>query len=214
MESRLRFLALMALGLAVATVAAMVVTWAQRQPVAGVPLAIQETTTTPPPAETTPTTLDGPTTTPSRPTRTTKPSAAPLTIANRKTVTNPPPCASLVTKAQIADLTGATPAQEPEDKGYCGFNLATGGSPAGVAMVVLTPSTDVQGGEATTFEGNTAYRTSTAANTCDLRIALTDDPAANFRALWVTLVIVNATEPICPKVDRLAKLVFDKLPTS
>lgn len=213
MESRLRFLALMALGLAVATVAAMVVTWAQRAPVAGVPLATQETPSSTSVAEETPTTFNGPTTTPSRPPRTTRSSAPPLTITNRKTVTTAPPCASLITKAQIADLTGATPAQEPEEKGFCSFNLAKGATAAGVAMVVLTPANDVRGTEQTTFEGNTAYRTTTATNTCDLRIALTDDPTAPFRALWVTLVITNSAEPVCPKVERLAKLVFDKLPT-
>jgi hypothetical protein len=218
MHGRLRLLALAAVGLAVATVAALVVSRLQLGPVPGVPIAVQQATTTPPveqpPAEDTPTsesttstttatTLSGPRTTAT---------GAPVTIAKRKTFTAAPSCSTLITGTEIAQLTSTTASPEPSDKGFCGFDLASGGSPAGVAMIVLTPSTDAQGAELTTFEGNTAYRTSTVSTTCDLRIALTEDQRAPFRALWVTLVLTKATESTCPKVDQLAKIVFDKLP--
>jgi hypothetical protein len=217
MHGRFRLLALAALGLAVATVAALVVSRLQLGPVPGIPVAIQEVTTTPPvepppPVEDTPTsevpttpasTLSGPTTTAT---------GAAVTVANRKTITTAPSCSTLITGTEVARLTGTTASPEPPDNGFCGFDLASGGSPAGVAMVVLTPSTDSQGAEVTTFEGNTAYRTTTASTTCDLRIALTEDRTAPFRALWVTLVLNKSTEPTCPTVEKLAKIVFDKLP--
>jgi hypothetical protein len=218
MHGRLRLLALAAVGLAVATVAALVVSWLQRASVAGVPIAIQETAPTatapaePTVTETT-TSEETPTErTPTSTTSSTQSAAGTVTIAKRKTVTAAPSCPTLITGSQVAELTGTTASPEPDDKGFCGFDLAHGGSPAGVAMVVLTPSTEAQGAETTSFEGNTAYRTTTALTTCDLRVALTDDQSAPFRALWVTLVLNTATQSTCPTVDQLAKLVFDKLP--
>ncbi|MEV4314624.1 hypothetical protein [Actinocrispum sp. NPDC049592] len=217
MQGRFRLLALAAVGLVVATAAALVVSKLQLAPVSGQPIAIQQTTTNtePPLPETTEsefpssppsaTTLSGPSTTTSTGTS--------VTIAKRKTVSTAPSCSTLITGSEIAQLTSATASPEPSDQGgFCGFDLAAGGGPAGVAMIVLTPSTDAQGAEPTTFEGNTAYRTTTASTTCDLRIALTEDQHAPFRALWVTLVLTNATESTCPKVEKLAKIVFDKLP--
>jgi hypothetical protein len=219
MHGRFRLLALAAVGLVVATSAALVVSRLQLGPVPGVPIAVQEVpTATTPPDEPPATEESTPTSKPSTPTATTlsgpstTASGAPVTVAKRKTITTPPSCSTLITGTEIARLTGASATPEPSDKGYCGFDLAKGGSPAGVTMIVLTPSTDSQGAELTTFEGNTAYRTTTAMTTCDLRIALTDDQRAPFRALWVTLVLNTSTESTCPTVDKLAKIVFDKLP--
>jgi hypothetical protein len=220
MHGRLRFLALAAVGLAVATVAALLGTWAAQPPVTGQPIAAPVTEETTPPVETTtpaetystetpPTSFANPSSSSSTNTR---PAGAPVTIAKRKTIATAPSCPTLITGTEIARLTGTTAAPEPNDPGFCGFDLASGGSPAGVATIVLVPTTDAPGAEPTTFEGNTAYRTTTVTTTCDLRVALTDDPSAPFRALWVTLVLTKATESTCPTVEKLAKIVFDKLP--
>ncbi|TCO52558.1 hypothetical protein [Actinocrispum wychmicini] len=226
MHGRFRLLALAVVGLAVATVAALLASRIRIGSVAGSPAAAPQTTIpeTPSsePADTeSATSTESSTTSMFPPTSlTTSSSRQPpwsVTIAKRKTVATAPACATLITGAEVARLTGTTAAAEPADQGYCGFDLATGGNAAGVAMVVLTPSADTQRADAqspevTSFEGNTAYRTTSAASTCDLRIALTDDQSAPFRALWVTLVLNTATESTCPTVDKLAKIVFDKLP--
>ncbi|MET0132445.1 MAG: hypothetical protein ABW215_02520 [Kibdelosporangium sp.] len=220
MQNRLRFLALMAVGLAVATVAALIGNWAQRESATGTVLAETTTSAPAPTEESTPSYEPEPE--PTTTTRTTSPtttsSSNGLTIATRKTVTTPPPaCAALVTKTEITQLTGATATpetatQEPEDSVFCSFNLTRSGTPAGLVLVVLTPTTESKGSEKTTFAGNTAYRTTTATSTCDLRVALTDDSIAKFKALWVTVVLTDASESTCPKVEQLAKTVFDKLP--
>jgi hypothetical protein len=212
MQGRLRFLALVAVGLVVATVAALISTWAQ-SPVPGQSIDAPVTETTTAPVETTPEETFSPEpTTPATTFPSTRPTEAPVTIKKRKTITTPPSCSTFITGTEIAQLTGTTAAPEANDKGFCGFDLASGGSPAGVAMIVLVPSTESQGAQSTTFEGNTAYRTTTVSTTCDLRVALTDDQSAPFRALWVTLVLTKATESTCRTVEKLTKIVFDKLP--
>jgi hypothetical protein len=222
MQGRFRLLALVALGLAVATIAALIVSRIQPQgSEQGVPAAPTETETTadtPTSTETTsePSSTEQTTTSTSTftstSTSTSSSSSGPVTIAVRKAVTTAPSCPALITGPEITQLTATTATPEQDDKGYCGFDLASGGSAAGVVMVVLTQSTDAQGAEATTFEGNTAYRTTTAATTCDLRVALTDDLSAQFRALWVTVVLTKETSTTCPVVEKVAKTVFDKLP--
>jgi hypothetical protein len=136
-----------------------------------------------------------------------------VTISKRKTITTPPACASLVTPAQIGQLTGTTASPEPEDKGFCSYTLTKpGGGPAGITLVVLTSALDTQNTQETTFEGNTAHRLSTQTTTCDIRVALTDDRSAPYRVLWVSMVLSPPAEPICSTVEKLAKVVFDKLP--
>lgn len=223
MHGRFRLLALAVVGLAVATVAALLASRIRlgsgAETTAGAPqTTIPETTSSQP-------TLTEPTTEPSTTSSTFSPSSLttsssqqqPLTIATRKTVNTAPACTKLITGGDIARLTGTTAAAEPAEQGYCGFDLTHDGGAVGVAMVVLTQATDTQATdtltpEVTTFEGNTAYRTTSTASTCELRIALTDDQGTPFRALWVRLVLNTATDSVCPTVDKLAKLVFDKLP--
>lgn len=181
------------------------------QPTEGTPLAAAPsdsiiTTTQEPPYPTEP---SYPSTT-TRPTTTT--SGPPLTIAKRKTLTTAPACGTFVTPADISRITGTTATAEPEDAGFCNYTLDRSGTPAGIALVVLTETIDPQNTEATTFEGNTAHRLSTVDTTCDLRIALTDQQAVKYRVLWVSLVLNGPTEPICATVEKLAKHVFSKLP--
>lgn len=225
MHGRLRLLALAAVGLAVATVAALVASRLELGSVVnGIPAAApvtartteSEPTVTEFPTE--PTTSTEPSTTYSLPTTSattssTSTSGGPVTVTKRRTVATAPACPSLVTNAEVGQLTGTTASPEPASAGYCGFDLSSGGSANGVLLVVLTRTTDSgPAAQATTFEGNSAYRTTTAVTTCDLRVALTDDQSAPFRALWVSLALTTATESTCPTVDKLAKMVFDKLP--
>jgi hypothetical protein len=192
------------------------------QPTDGTPVAVDS-----PVVETTPPIDDFPTesTEPTEPSRPPRPSSGsqspttrtssntPVTISKRKTITTPPACASIVTPAQIGQLTGTTASPEPEDKGFCSYTLARPGGPAGITLVVLTSALDTQTTQATTFEGNTAHRLSTQTTTCDIRVALTDDQTSSYRVLWVSIVLSAPAEPICSTVDKLAKSVFDKLPT-
>jgi hypothetical protein len=228
MHGRLRLLALAAVGLAVATVAALIASRLQLGSVVnGVPAAAPATSQTAEPEPTVtefptaPTTSREPSTTYSLPTSSstfgtsTSTASGPVTVTKRKTVTTAPACPSLVTNAEIGRLTGTTASPEPASAGYCGFDLSSGGSANGVVLVVLTGTTDSgPGAQATTFEGNSAYRTTSAVTTCDLRVALTDDQSAPFRALWVSLALNTATESTCPTVDKLTKMVFDKLPNA
>ncbi|MBP2330950.1 hypothetical protein JOF56_011335 [Kibdelosporangium banguiense] len=191
------------------------------QPVDGAPVAAEG-----PAAETTTAVDDFPTesTEPTGPTRPRSSSSSPtttrtssntdVTITNRKTISTPPACATLVTPAQIGQLTGTTATPEPEDKGFCSYTLARPSGPAGITLVVLTSALDTQNTEETTFEGNTAHRLSTQATTCDIRVALTDDRTSPYRVLWVSIVLSAPAEPLCSTVEKLAKSVFDKLPSS
>jgi hypothetical protein len=194
------------------------------QPVGGAPVAAGSTVveTTAPhddfPTETTEPSLPTPPSVPSPgsfslPPTTRTSSNTPVTISKRKTITTPPACASLVTPAQIGQLTGTTASPEPEDKGFCSYTLTKpGGGPAGITLVVLTSALDTQNTQETTFEGNTAHRLSTQTTTCDIRVTLTDDRSAPYRVLWVSMVLSPPAEPICSTVEKLAKVVFDKLP--
>jgi len=227
MHGRLRLLALAAVGLAVATVAALVASRLELGSVVnGIPAAapVTKQMTEPEPTvtefPTAPPTSNEPSTTYSLPTPSTttygtSTASGPVTVTKRKTVTTAPACPSLVTNAEVGQLTGTSASPEPATAGYCGFDLSSGGSANGVVLVVLTGATDSgPGAQATTFEGNSAYRTTTTVTTCDLRVALTDDQSAPFRALWVSLALNTATESTCPTVDKLAKMVFDKLPNA
>lgn len=189
-------------------------------PVGGQPIAVIEPTLTgsAEPDVTTsraePTTSASPTST-SRPSGTTSTPGPPLTIARRKTITTAPACAALVTPDDIGRVTGASATAEPEDTGFCGYTLTRSGTPAGVLLVVLTAEQATAGtatGTDTTFEGNTAQRLSTVDTTCDLRIALTDDNAARYRVLRVSLVLTGSAEPACATADKLARHVFANLP--
>jgi hypothetical protein len=145
-------------------------------------------------------------------TTTTRTSSSQVTIAKRKTVTTPPACATLVTTAQIGQLTGTTATAEPEDKGFCSYTLARSGRPAGITLVVLTQQFEAGDSQETVFEGNTAHRLSTQPTSCDLRVALTDDQTSDYRVLWVSMVLASPGEPLCQTAEKLAKAVFDKLP--
>jgi hypothetical protein len=193
------------------------------QPIEGSPVAVGSPAveTTAPiddfptePAEPTSTFPSSPTTSSTTTTRTS--SSAPPTITKRKTITTPPACSALVTPAQIGQLTGTTASPEPEDKGFCSYTLSRPGGPAGITLVVLTSALASQNAGSmseTTFEGNTAHRLSTQATTCDIRVALTEDQSSSYRVLWVSVVLSSPTEPVCSTVDKLAKAVFDKLPS-
>ncbi|GAB3877087.1 hypothetical protein GCM10029964_025490 [Kibdelosporangium lantanae] len=136
-------LALAAVGLAVATVAALVASRLQLGSVVnGIPAAAPATVQ---PTRSEPTVTEFPTATtlPSEPstsyslptttatTTSTSTASAPVTVTKRKTVTTAPACPSLVTNAEVGQLTGTTASPEPATAGYCGFDLSIGGSAKG-----------------------------------------------------------------------------------
>lgn len=188
-------------------------------PITGNPVAAEPAVTNSPTPDVT-TTEESYPTPPSDPTSaprlttptTTTTSEPPVTIAHRKTITTAPACSTFVTVDDIGNVTGTNASAEPEDKGFCSYTLTRSGNPAGIALVVLTSSLETKGTTPTTFEGNTAHRRNTVDTTCDLRIALTDDRSAQYRVLWVSLVLTGHDEPVCAVVDKLATKVFGKLP--
>jgi hypothetical protein len=168
---------------------------------------IETTPSEPPPSDEYPTETSRPTST------TTRTSSARVSVTTPKTITTPPSCAAMITKAEIGRLTDTTATQEPEDKGYCSYTLTRSGQPAGIALVVLNQTLEAPNSQTTTFEGNTAHR-SLQQTACDLRVALSDDESAEFRVLWVSVVLTNPGGSVCETTDKLAKAVFDKLPGS
>jgi hypothetical protein len=135
-----------------------------------------------------------------------------VTIGTPKVLADQPDCANVVTAEQVTQATGMPATPKSVTRGFCTYDLKAGSQPTGLALITFSSTIENAGSEPFTFEGNSASRKLTSNTTCDLRIALNDNRSSMYRSLWVTLLVFKPSEPVCDGANKLAKVVWDKLP--